>query len=61
MDDVNAHLHHTERVERFAILDHPASVEAGELTPTLKLRRFAVEQKYADVIEEMYRSIVGWK
>ncbi|HUI70262.1 MAG TPA: long-chain fatty acid--CoA ligase [Spirochaetia bacterium] len=61
IDAINAHLHHTERVERFAILDHPASVETGELTPTLKLRRFAVEKKYAEVIEEMYRTIGGWK
>jgi len=61
IDGINAHLHHTERVERFAILDHPASVETGELTPTLKLRRFAVEKKYADTIEEMYRTIGGWK
>jgi long-chain acyl-CoA synthetase len=61
IDAINAHLHHTERVERFVIMDHPASVETGELTPTLKMRRFAVEQKYADTIEEMYRSIGGWK
>lgn len=61
IESINAHLHHTERVERFTILDHPASIETGELTPTLKLRRFAVEKKYADTIEEMYRSIGGWK
>lgn len=61
INGINAHLHHTERVERFAILDHPAGLESGELTPTLKIRRFAVEQKYAQTIEEMYRSIGGWK
>jgi long-chain acyl-CoA synthetase len=61
IDGINAHLHHTERVERFVILDHAAGVETGELTPTLKLRRFAVEKHYADAIEEMYRSIGGWK
>jgi long-chain acyl-CoA synthetase len=61
INGINAHLHHTERVERFVILDHPAGVESGELTPTLKLRRFAVEKQYAGLIEEMYRSIGGWK
>ncbi len=61
IESINVHLHHTERVERFTIVDHPANVETGELTPTLKLRRFAVEKKYADTIEEMYRSIGGWK
>ncbi|MGA2479593.1 MAG: AMP-dependent synthetase/ligase, partial [Spirochaetia bacterium] len=39
VDEINAHLHHCERVERFAILDHAPSVETGELTPTLKARR----------------------
>ena len=61
IESINAHLHHTERVERFTILDHPAGVETGELTPTLKLRRFAVQEMYADTIEDMYRSIGGWK
>jgi len=33
IDRINERLHHCERVERFAILDHPADVESGELTP----------------------------
>ena len=61
VDEINAHLHHCERVERFAILDHAPSVETGELTPTLKARRFSIEQRYRDLIESMYRSIGGWK
>lgn len=61
IDGINAHLHHAERVERFAILDHAASPETGELTPTLKKRRFAIEERYAGVIEELYRSVGGWK
>jgi long-chain acyl-CoA synthetase len=61
IDRINERLHHCERVERFAILDHPADVESGELTPTLKPRRFFIEQKYSDLIEEMYRSVGGWK
>jgi long-chain acyl-CoA synthetase len=54
---INARLHHCERVERFAILDHPADVEGGEITMTLKPRRFFIEEKYHGIIEEMYRSI----
>ncbi len=61
VDRINVHLHHAERVERFAFADHPASLETGELTPTLKKRRFAIEQQYAATIEEMYRSVGGWK
>ncbi len=61
VDGINAHLHHCERVERFAILDHPAEVETGELTQTLKPRRFVIERQYSGLIEGMYRSIGGWK
>jgi long-chain acyl-CoA synthetase len=58
---INAHLHHCERVERFTILDHPAGVESGEITLTQKPRRFVIEEMYKGAIEEMYRSIGGWK
>jgi long-chain acyl-CoA synthetase len=61
IEAINAHLHHCERVERFTIMDHPAEIEGGELTPTLKPRRYLIEQKYREVIEEMYRSLGGWK
>jgi long-chain acyl-CoA synthetase len=61
IDQINAHLHHCERVERFAIMDHAPTVETGELTPTLKPRRFSIEQRYHELIESMYRSIGGWK
>ena len=61
VDRINSHLHHCERVERFAILDHPVTVETGEFTQTLKPRRFIIEKKYQGLIEEMYRSVGGWK
>jgi long-chain acyl-CoA synthetase len=61
IDRINARLHHCERVERFAILDHPVTVESGEFTQTLKPRRFVIEERYRDLIEEMYRSVGGWK
>ncbi|MFP4534834.1 MAG: AMP-dependent synthetase/ligase [Spirochaetaceae bacterium] len=61
VEEVNSHRHHCERVERFRIVDHPASVDSGELTPTLKVRREVVGQRYEELIEEMYESIHGWK
>ncbi len=44
-----------ERVRRFTLLDKPFSVEEGELTPTQKVRRKIVEERYAHLIEDMYR------
>jgi long-chain acyl-CoA synthetase len=45
-----------EKVHRFSLIDHEFTVENGELTPTLKVRRRAVMEKYKDLIEAMYRT-----
>lgn len=44
-----------ETIKRIAILDREFTVESGELTPTLKIRRAFVVKKYGDVIEGLYR------
>jgi long-chain acyl-CoA synthetase len=46
-----------ERVRRFAILDKPLSIEDGEITPTMKVRRKVVEERYRDLIEGMYQGV----
>lgn len=43
-----------EKIKRFVLLAEPFSMETGELTDTLKLRRPVVLRRYADLIEEMY-------
>lgn len=43
-----------ERVKRFALLDKELSVENGELTPTLKVKRRVVDERYKEVIDELY-------
>ena len=43
-----------ERILNFAILPEPLSLERGEITPTLKVRRDRVSASYADVIERLY-------
>jgi long-chain acyl-CoA synthetase len=41
-------------VKRFAILSAELSIEGGELTPTMKLRRKVIAEKYGEVIEQLY-------
>src|SRR5581483_5293820 len=44
-----------ERVRRFMVLPEAFTVENGMMTPTLKIRRTAVEERYRELIEAMYR------
>lgn len=46
-----------ERVRKFVLLDRPFSIEAGEITPTLKVKRKIIEERYGQVIEEMYKHV----
>ena len=43
-----------EQVKKFIILDHDLSQETGELTPTLKVKRNVVNEKYADLFDALY-------
>ena len=45
-----------EKVRRFTLLEQAFSIENGEMTPSLKIRRKAVEERYSDLIESMYRT-----
>ncbi len=54
LDRANAKYAQVEQVKKFAILDHDLSQETGELTPTLKVKRNVVNEKYADVLDALY-------
>jgi len=52
----NQDLGQTEKIKKFRLLHNDWSITEGELSPTLKLRRKFILEKYKKVIEEMYRS-----
>jgi long-subunit acyl-CoA synthetase (AMP-forming) len=54
VDGANSALSRVEQVKRFAVLPAGWSPESGELTPTLKLRRRVVTDRYAEVIDQLY-------
>jgi long-chain acyl-CoA synthetase len=54
VDEVNSHVGPVEQIKRFEILPHDLSQETGELTPTLKVKRNVVNEKYAGVVDDLY-------
>jgi long-chain acyl-CoA synthetase len=56
VDDVNRDRTRVEQIKRFAILPRDFSLEEGEVTPTLKLRRRVIHEHFADEIEGLYVS-----
>ncbi|MDP9075406.1 MAG: long-chain fatty acid--CoA ligase [Actinomycetota bacterium] len=56
VDQANKSVSRAESIRKFAILPRDLTIEAGELTPTLKVRRSMVEKAYAATIDQLYRS-----
>jgi len=54
IDSANKELARVEQVKKFKILPVPFGIDSGELTPTMKIKRKVVAQKYATEIESMY-------
>lgn len=54
VDAANATVSRPARIRDFALLDEDFTVEAGLLTPSLKVRRHAVTERYAGLVEELY-------
>lgn len=57
IQEVQRDLAHYERVRKFTLLDKPLTIENEEITPSHKVRRQIVEERYADVIERMYAGL----
>jgi long-chain acyl-CoA synthetase len=51
---VNGNLSHWEQIQKYYLVKEPISIQSGELTPSMKLKRGFVEEKYKDVIAGFY-------
>lgn len=54
IEKVNARVSSTEAIKKFAVLDRDLSIEADEVTPTMKIKRKVVTEKYRDIIASLY-------
>ncbi|HME49350.1 long-chain fatty acid--CoA ligase [Mycobacterium sp.] len=54
IDTLNTHLNRWEQIKKFAIIDRELSIEAGDLTPSLKVRRKVVVDNFADLLSALY-------
>jgi long-chain acyl-CoA synthetase len=57
--ELNARLNRWETVKKFVILPRDLSIEEGELTPSMKIKRRIVEKSFADEIESLYAGTVA--
>ena len=54
IEEKNHDLPKYESIKRFAILDKDFSIESGELTPTLKIKRKVINERYKDLFDSLY-------
>ena len=57
IDTLQQQFAHYEQIKRFTLLPEPFSMERGELTNTLKLKRSVVAKNYSEQIEKMYEEM----
>jgi long-chain acyl-CoA synthetase len=54
VENYNQQFNHVEQVKKFELLNTEWNIDGGELTPTLKLKRKVIMEKYRDAIERIY-------
>jgi long-chain acyl-CoA synthetase len=54
LEKYNQYFSHIEQIKKFELLPHEWTVSGGELSPTLKVKRKVIMQKYADQVEKIY-------
>ena len=55
IDALTPNLSQFERIKKFVLIENEFTVENGEMTPTLKIKRRVIDEKYRDLIDAMYR------
>jgi long-chain acyl-CoA synthetase len=58
-DEFNKRFSDVERVKKFVLMLDEWTVDSGEITPTLKLKRKVIQEKYKRIIAELYNDEVG--
>ncbi|MDC0057930.1 long-chain fatty acid--CoA ligase, partial [Pelagibacteraceae bacterium] len=54
LNRVNKNLSVIEQVRKFILIDHEFTIENSMMTPSMKVRRFVVKDKYRDQLEQLY-------
>ncbi len=54
VDELNGRLNRWETIKKWELLDHDLTVESGELTPSMKVKRNVVQENHQDTIEKLY-------
>jgi len=54
VENFNKYFNHVEQVKKFELLPHEWSVETGEMTPKLSMKRKVIMEKYKDAVDRIY-------
>ncbi|MEP7317394.1 MAG: long-chain fatty acid--CoA ligase, partial [Panacibacter sp.] len=54
VEQMNAEINHVEQIKKFEVLPREWSIESGEMTPKMSLKRKIIMEKYRDAIERIY-------
>ena len=54
VESFNKYFNHVEQIKKFELLPNDWTINGGEMTPTLKLKRKVIMEKYRDAIDRIY-------
>jgi len=54
VESFNKYFNHVEQIKKFELLSNDWTINGGEMTPTLKLKRKVIMEKYRDAVDRIY-------